>query len=417
MSRSYGNILLADALPPERSPFGGRMTRHRCFQRGSLIKRGTRRKVWVARWWEDANNPGNGPTRIRRAQVLGPVSEIPTRREAQSLLDQLLRRINLGDSRPLAVCTLRQFIEDRWKPETYPALKFSSRRFYDSMVNTHLNPVFGETQLRSITRDAVQGFLIGKSRSGLSWRTVKHIRTAFGTILESAVTQELLDSNPVRRTRMARRGPVKEHPVISPESVQALIGKLAEPSRSIAELLAITGLRIGEMLALRWQDVDLQTGFLAVRQTVFEGRFDEPKSKGSRRTVPLGPRGIEIFSALQPNSGGSAVLVFSTRRGSPLSRRNLLNRQLKPAGKAIGLPDVTWHWLRHANATLLDSAGTPLGTVQALLGHASSQITRDTYIHSVPADARRAVEDVEKLIGPKWTQVRAPCAKGSTLIQ
>lgn len=67
-------------------------------------------------------------------------------------------------------------------------------------------PAFGDTQLRLITRDAVQSFLMAKTRSGLSWKTVKHVRTAFGTILEAAVSQELLTDNPVRRTRMARRG-------------------------------------------------------------------------------------------------------------------------------------------------------------------------------------------------------------------
>jgi integrase len=100
-----------------------------------------------------------------------------------------------------------------------------------------------------------------------------------------------------------------------------------------------------------------------------------------------------------------AALIFAARNGAPLSRRNLLNRQLKPACKALGLTGVNWHWFRHANATLLDSVGTPLGTVQALLGHSSSEITRDTYIGSVPADARKAVEGVENLIGPKWTRV------------
>jgi integrase len=87
--------------------------------------------------------------------------------------------------------------------------------------------------------------------------------------------------------------------------------------------------------------------------------------------------------------------VFSARNGSPLCRRNLLNRQLKPVCKALGISGTNWHWLRHANATLLDAVGTPLGTVQALLGHSSSEITRETYIHSVPADARRAVNEVE----------------------
>ena len=71
---------------------------------------------------------------------------------------------------------------------------------------------------------------------------------------------------------------------------------------------------------------------------------------------------------------------------------------------ALGLTGVNWHWLRHAHATLLDSVGAPLGTVQALLGHASSEVTRETYIGSVPEDARAAVQNVEKLVGPKWTQ-------------
>jgi integrase len=147
-------------------------------------------------------------------------------------------------------------------------------------------------------------------------------------------------------------------------------------------------------------------------QTVYEGHFDEPKSKRSKRRIPLGPKCVEILAALKRTEATPSTLVFSARNGSPLSRRNLLNRQLKPAAKALKLTGVNWHWFRHAHATLLDSTGAPIGTTQALLGHSSSEITRETYIHSVPADARRAVEDVERLletrgslIGPKWTQV------------
>lgn len=417
MSSVSANMLPADALPPERSTFGGRMIRRRCFQRGSLFKRGTRRnKVWVARWWEAVIGPGNVLERVRRSEVLGKVIEIPTQREAERLLDARLRVVNSGDYRPQAVWTFRSFVEDRWKPETFPALKFSSRKFYQSMIDTHLNPAFGDTQLRLITRDAAQSFLMAKTRSGLSWKTVKHIRTVFGTILEAAVMQELISANPVRKTRMARRGPVKERPVVTPETLQALIENLAEPCCCIARLLAMTGLRIGELLALRWQDVDLQKGFLTVRQTVYEGHFDEPKSQRSKRSLPLGPQGIAVLARLQRTQASPSALVFSARNGSPLSRRNLLNRQLKPVCKELGLTGVNWHWLRHANATLLDAVGTPLGTVQALLGHSSSELTRETYIHSVPADARRAVTEVEKLIGPKWTQIPTQPGNRSTLI-
>jgi len=230
--------------------------------------------------------------------------------------------------------------------------------------------------------------------------------------------QDLLTDNVVRKTRLARRGPVEEKSPIESETVIKLIEKLAEPSRSIASLLVMTGLRIGELLALRWQDVDLQkqNGFLSVRQTVYEGHFDEPKSKRSKRRIPLGPKCVEILAALKPIGADSGALVFSARNGSPLSRRNLLNRQLKPTCEALKLTGVNWHWFRHANATLLDSVGAPLGTTQALLGHSSAEITRETYIHSVPADARRAVEDVEKLFGPKWTQVPAQAETRGQLI-
>jgi len=381
------------------------MTRKRCFQDGSLFKRGTRRKVWVARWWEPVIGPDNVPGRIRRSEVLGTVAEMPSIREARQRLSDLLRKVNSDDYRPQSVWTFRSFVEGRWKPEVFPTLKFSSKKFYENVIDAHLNPAFGDTQLRQITRETVQSFLIAKTRSGLSPKTIKHIRTVFGTIIEAAVMQDLLTDNPVRRTRLPRPGPVKEQAPIEPESVTALIARLPEPSRSVASLLAMTGLRIGELLALRWQDVDLQNGLLSVRQTVYEGHFDEPKTKRSKRRIPLGPKCVEILAALKLTGAESANLVFPARNGSPLSRRNLLIRQLKPACKALGLTGANWHWFRHAHATLLDSVGTPVGTTQALLGHSSSEITRETYIHSVPADARRAVLDVEKLLGTRGSLI------------
>ncbi len=115
------------------------------------------------------------------------------------------------------------------------------------------------------------------------------------------------------------------------------------------------------------------------------------------------------------------ALVFGTRKNAPLSRRNLLNRQLKPTAAAVGLTDINWHWLRHANASLHDSVGTPLGTVQALLGHSSSEITREVYLHSVAGDAKQAVAKIEKVLletnGHKWTQVLQTAKPASRLIQ
>jgi len=393
------------------------MARNRRFQHGSLFKRGFRTKVWVARWWEEVLGTKGKSERIRRSEILGAVAEIPTRRQAEQILSDRLRLINSGDYRPPSTWTFNRFVQDRWLPEVLPALKYSTKLHYKYIVNTHLVPQFGDMQLRLITRESVQSFLAGKLRAGLAWKTVKHIRTTFGTILRAAEADDLLSDNPVHKTRLPRRGPISEKASIAPEKLLELLDALPEPSQSLAWLLALTGLRIGELLALRWRDVDLESGCVRVRQTVYEGQFDDPKTRRSRRTVPLGNRGVEILARRRPSPLDPEALVFASGRATPLNRRNLLNRQLKPACERVGLAAANWHWLRHAHATMLDAVGAPLGTVQALLGHSSSEITREVYLHSLPADAKGAVQRVEDLIiGPKRTQVPVFPEITSTLI-
>ena len=199
---------------------------------------------------------------------------------------------------------------------------------------------------------------------------------------------------------------MKQRAVIAPEKVRAFLDALPEPSASLAWLLALTGLRIGELLAVRWRNVDLERGTLRVTETVYDGHFDVPKTQRSQRSVPLSTKTIQILVARKPALMNPEALVFATSTGTPFDRHNLTNKQLKPTCKKLGLEGVSWHWLRHANATLLDAVGTPLGTVQALLGHSSSEITREVYLHSIPADARAAVQKVEELLNrPKLTQV------------
>ncbi|MGA2979617.1 MAG: tyrosine-type recombinase/integrase [Terriglobales bacterium] len=382
------------------------MARNRRFQHGSIFKRGKRKKVWVARWWEDVSGRNGAVERVRRSEILGTVADIPTRREAEQILADRLRPINRGESRPNSSRTFRDYAESNWLPEVLPTLKYSSAKYYQYMLRTHLYPTVGHVQMRLITRDVVQQVLSEKLRSGLSWNTVKRLRVVLGTVMAHAEMTDLIPSNPVRKTRLPRRGPVKERAVIAPEKIRALLNALPEPSRGLAQLLVFTGLRIGELLAVRWQDVDLERGVLRVTRTVYDGHFDEPKSQRSKRSVPLGAKAIEILLARRPARVNPDCLIFATEVGTAFDRHNLLNRQLKPTCKKIGLVGVNWHWLRHANATLLDAVGTPLGTVQALLGHSSSEITREVYLHSIPSDARAAVQKVEDLlIGPKWTQV------------
>jgi integrase len=245
--------------------------------------------------------------------------------------------------------------------------------------------------------------LNAKLASGLAWETVHHLQCALSKILGTAVEWGYIEANPVRMTRLPRRRRMYSKVVLTPAEIRLLVSRLPEPSRSLVLLLMLTGLRIGELLALRWRNVDLATGVIRVEETVYEGHFDEPKSRHSMRLIPLGPLAVAVLSErCKQVVVDSSSLVFSSRAGGTLDRRTLLSRQLKPVAKAAGVGNVTWHLLRHSNATLHDSLGTPLGTVQALLGHSSSEITRQVYLHSLPGDRRVAAEKLEAhLFGPK----------------
>jgi len=392
------------------------LARKKHFQHGSLFKRGKKNKVWVARFWEPVIGPNGESTRVRRSEILGSVAELSTKRDAEFVLSNRLRRINSANYNPRSCCLFRDFVEE-WKNQALPALKYATQKHYEYVIDAHLLPSFGNVQLRLISRESIQTML-GNKLKELSWRTVKHIRTTLGTILGTAEVWGYIEDNPVRKTRLPRRGPRPEKQVLAPAQLRLLLEKLPEPSKSLVWLLVLTGLRIGELLALRWQDVDLIAGLLKVRRTLYEGHFDEPKTRSSARVVPLSSRGLLILSRFKAGPDAPDTLIFRTSQGTPLCRRNLRNRQLDRVCEELKIPKMGWHSLRHANATLLDSVGTPLGTVQALLGHSSPEITRGVYLHSLPAGAREAIEKVEALlIGPNRTQIEEIPETGSSLIQ
>jgi len=379
------------------------LARRKSFQHGSLFQRGKRNKVWVWRWWEEGIGEQGKTVRTRRSEILGRVAEFPTRRRAEQLLTGRIKRINGDQYSSQSARRFADFVREDWGPVMLPTMKYATQKSYAYFLRVHLIPALGDLPLREISRGQIQELLNAKLAQGLAWETVHHMQCALSKILGTAVEWEYIEANTVRMTRLPRRSRVRARAVLTPVQLRLLVARLPEPSRSLVLLLMLTGMRIGEVLALRWRNVDLVSGLLRVEETVYDGHFDEPKSKHSVRLVPLGPLAISLLTGrCRQKVDDATSLVFSSRKGTILDRRTLLARQLKPAAQALGLGGVTWHLLRHSNATLHDSLGTPLGTVQALLGHSSSEITRQVYLHSLAADRRAAAEKLEMhLIGPK----------------
>jgi integrase len=371
----------------------------RRFQTGHLSVVGKKPKRYVVRYYERTLKLDGTLGRTRKAVTLGPVSEIGNRQQARILADGILRRVNLAQPRLQAVLTLADFAVNEWMPAVLPSLKHSTTMQYRFILKSHIIPALGQVRLCDLTREYLQAFLGAKTRAGLSWETVAHLRNVLSKLLGAAVEWHYLQENLAKLTKLPRRPPRKPRPFLTGEQVSKLLEKLSEPARTIVLLLVTTGTRIGEVLALHWKHVDFERGILQIREAVYDGHFGTPKTASSIADLPLGPESVgALRQQLKREDHGVQPedLVFPNRTGGPLNPKNLLRRVLYPACVKAEVPRVSWHALRHTHATLLAAGGASPKLIQSQLRHATTQLALELYTHQLPGFQREAVERLEQ---------------------
>jgi integrase len=172
---------------------------------------------------------------------------------------------------------------------------------------------------------------------------------------------------------------------LTENELRALLAEVPDEWRLFFELLAHTGLRIGEAIALTWADVDFGKRRVNVRRRLYRGRLDSPKSKYGRRAIPIS-EGLSRALWRLRGTARDEMLLFTTRDGTPLDAKNLAARILKPAAKRAGVPWVGFHTFRHTCATMLFRHGVNAKQVQMWLGHHSPAFTLSAYVHLLPDD-------------------------------
>jgi integrase len=278
------------------------------------------------------------------------------------------------------------------------------------MLRLHICPVLGNLKLKDLTPTHVRGLCREKLDAGLSPRTVQYVHVTLHKALKQAVMDGLIPRNVTEAVKppQVRR---EEMRPLAPEQVKVLLHATREDRLQALYVLAVTtGLRQGELLGLKWEDVDLEAGTLQVRRTLATGKggpqLTAPKTKGSRRTVRLIQNAVNALrSHLKRQLGeidraGSLWrengLIFASETGDPLDRRYVTTHRFKPLLKRAGLPQIRFHDLRHTCATVLLGSNVNPKIVSEMLGHASIAITLDTYSHVLPnmqSEAAKAMED------------------------
>ncbi len=299
---------------------------------------------------------------------------------------------------------LKEYLEN-WLEQVYrPTVRPNTYKQFRSIVHHHLIPAFGHIAVQKLKAERIQAYYAQKLKEGLSPRSVAVIHAVLHSALENAVKWGLVSRNAAKLVTRPRIERYEGQTLTGDQAMKLL--EVAKGSRIEALLLLAltTGMRKGELLALRWDDMDLEKGVLYVQRTVsrIPGRGymeSEPKTKSSRRRIVLPGVAIEVLKEHCSNQEKARVkagekwndggIVFANNYGGFLRPDTVLDafRQLL---KEAGLPPMRFHDLRHSAATILFVAGVNPKVIQELLGHSTISITLEVYSHVLPSMRQEA---------------------------
>ena len=347
-----------------------------------------------------------------RSEKIGN-KRLAERRAAQLREELVVNKFNLRPTKE--VPRFSDYAKHYMEAYAKENLKRNTWRGYETILEKHLLPVWNAKRLDEIKRADVKKLLQRKQKDGLSAGTVRNIRTLISGIFTLAVEEEVLQSHPAsklgRRNREERQSPRKHIETLSKEQVSKVLAVAQQDfPDSYAFLLCAfrTGMRLGELVGLAWEDVDFEGNFLEVTRSFSHGYFSTPKNHKSRRVdmsnqlrqtllahrLQLLQRFRGKLPAVEGNAG-EIHLVFPSSGGIPMDAHNFRRRTFRKILEKADVPEVRIHDMRHTFASLLLAAGEPLHYVKDQLGHASIQTTVDVYGHIVPGSNRNAVNRLD----------------------
>ena len=342
-----------------------------------------------------------------------------TKREAEKHLAVWLVEIERGTAIDGAKMTVGQYLLHWLETSVKHTVRRSTYLSYEHLIRNHLIPALGAVSLQKLQPVQVQAFYSEKLNAGrsdgkgggLSPRTVRYLHTVLRKALQQAMKWGMVARNVCDATDPPRA--VRPHVKIwTPEEARQFLQAAAEDTYAVAWLVALTtGLRRGELLAIRWQDVDLTKGLLHVRQSLNavggERYFEQPKTAAGRRVVALSSETVaalrihRVRQNAQRLRCGSAWrdhdLIFTVPDGGPVWPDDLTHR-FNVLVKAAGAPRIRLHDLRHTHATMLLKEGVHLKIVSERLGHGGIQITADVDSHVTPDMQRQAADSVDSAL-------------------
>lgn len=359
-------------------------------------------------------------TRTHLREKIAPVGT-PIR-QAQKMRDQYLERVNFAPPTLGAAVTLQAFVDGVYRKIFLPTQAKSHRDRYESVLKIHLLPALGKCTMFDVEQQSstlVEEFFIGAAKKKLSLESYRKIRNCGSSLFAVAIEKGYANRNPFLGARLpAGRPTPKQKPTITVEQFDKLVELISEPYASMCYVAVYTGLRISEILALRYKDLLDWAGNMAITidEKFCRGEWGTPKTEASHATIAVlkrvvyrirkmkgvevrvggGKGGYQTFQLVK--SDGPDDLVFrGVRCGKEMRDNNILSRHIKPAARQVGLDFVNWQCLRRSHATWLKRAGVPLKDASFQMRHSQTSTTAEIYQMTPIEDQVLAMDKLEAL--------------------
>ena len=387
------------------------------MQNGSLRQVSRRRgpAVWSFRWRE----PGTDGRRVHRRIVIGTIEQFKNESAAAKAIVALRREIKRHDYRlgGKRLLTLRQLSEHYKQRELAPDNErktYSTKSTYQGYLRKWILPRWGSFTLSSIRTIEVECWL---AKLPLARASRAKIRNLMSLLFNHARRYDLFDRNPISMVRQsAKRRTIPE--ILGVDEIKRLVTALNTRERTLVLLAAGTGLRMSELFALKWKDIDFARGEMSVARSIVNQVVGPCKTEASQKPVPRDARLAqalqEWFRQVKYSQPEDWVFASPHSKGKkPYRGQSLMKFYIQPAARECGISrKFGWHTFRHTYSTLLRLVGADIKVMQELLRHASSRVTMDTYTQAVTSAKRLAQSAVVSLF--RKESAAAPSAQSPT---
>lgn len=335
-----------------------------------------------------------------------------TLKKAKELLRDIEDKLAKGTYLPDKKTPLFKAVADDWLVLKKAEIIDSTWGMYEQMVRLHLVD-FHDQKINMITKGAVEIFFANKYNNGMCLSTLGTVFSSINQVMEYAVTHGYINQNPAIKAKKPKKELEYKEDIkrfLTVSEINAFLGAVTDQKYySLFRLGIFSGARQGELLGLKWTDVDWFNNQIHIQRTFNKGKMRYPKTKSSRRKIDIGPGTMEVLKewmrVCPENEGG---LVFPNNVGKPMNNNNMMRRYFYPALEKAGIERIRFHDLRHTYASLLINKGQNIKYVQNQLGHSTITTTVDKYGHLMEEVNRESARGLEEAVFnepvTKWSQ-------------